>query len=280
VSFDTLLTVLFVVVFIVLPLVSRVLRERNRPPASRQPPARPRAPGSTPAETAPTSGQGNGGQEGTGQEGTGGSDLPAWVVEAQRRVREARERATAQASTRPEQAGTLVSEDPFGPPVPADRQRTMVPEDPFRGRGGSRTGDRKLVPGDAFEKGLVGPGDAQRAGPGLGREGVPPVPDPGAGRETASEAERRTRTDAGEAFGMPGRQAPRPRAASEEGPRAGGAPARAQRHPWPDGARLAGVGQLRFDREAIVSGLIWHEILDEPAWKRRRGRAPSRPRSR
>jgi len=276
VSFDTLLTVLFVVVFIVLPLVSRVLRERNRPPTGRQGPARPPATGDTAAEPAPPSGQGDSGQ---GDSGPG--DLPAWVAEAQRRVREARERATAEASTRPETRRTLVSEDPFEPLAPADRQRTMVPEDPFRGRPRPPTAGRKpLVPEDPFEKGLVGPGDAQRAGPGLGREGVPASPGPRAGRETASEAERRTRTDAGEAFPTQGRQPRRRRTASEEQPGPFGSPARARRHAGPGGARLMGVAQLRFDREAIVSGLIWHEILDEPAWKRRRGRAPSRPRSR
>ncbi len=283
-SFDALLTLLFVVVFIVLPLVSRVLRERNRPPTSRQGPARPSAPGGSPAEQAPPSGQG---------------DLPEWVAEAQRRVREARERATAEASTRPEQGRTLVSEDPFAPLAPADRSRTMVPEDPFRGQprpsgqGRSMVPDdpfrgrprpsgqgRSLVPDDPFEKGLVGPGDAQRAGPGLGREGMPPTSGPQAGRETAGEAELRTRTAAGDAPPRARQRERRPAAASDEMRRPGAMPAHARRHAGRDGARLVGVGKLRFDRESIVSGLIWHEILDEPAWKRRRGRVPSRPRSR
>jgi hypothetical protein len=265
VSFDTLLTVLFVVVFIVLPLVSRVLRERNRPPTSGQGPARPPAPGGSPAEQAPPSGQG---------------DLPEWVAEAQRRVREARERATAEASTLPEQSRTLVSEDPFQPLAPADRQRTMVPEDPFRGRPRVPTRGRSLVPEDPFEKGLVGPEDARRAGTGLGREGMAPAAGPRARRETAGEAELRTATAAGEAPSGARRRQRRPPAAVDEVWRPGGMPAHARRHAGRDGARLLGVGQLRFDRDAIVSGLIWHEILDEPAWKRLRGRVPSRRRSR
>jgi len=248
VSFDTLLTVLFVVVFIVLPLVSRVLRERNRPPTSRQGPARPPASGDAPAEPAPPVRRGDGGQ----------TDLPAWLAEAQRRVREARERATAEASTRPQQGRTLVSEDPFAPLAPRDRSPTMVPEDPFRGPGRAGKGERKLVPEDPFERGLVGPDDAQRAGPGLGREGAPPR------RPQEPRPPRREK-----------RQSP----IEEVGvPRA--VRGHVRRHAGHDGARLVGVGHVRFDREAIVSGLIWHEILDEPAWKRLRGRVPSRRRLR
>ena len=88
-SFDTLLTLVFVVVFIVLPLVSRVLRERNRPPTAQRGGTPPRAPEGTVLDGTPPAADG---------------ELPAWLAEAQRRVREARERATAEAST---QSGTL-----------------------------------------------------------------------------------------------------------------------------------------------------------------------------
>lgn len=265
-SFDTLLTVLFVVVFIVLPLVSRVLRERNRPPTSRQGTARPPAPGGAPAGQASPGGDG---------------DLPDWVAEAQRRVGEARERANTEASTQRKEDRSLVPEDPFGTLAPADRRGRMVPEDPFRGQGPARAQERTLVAGDPFEKGLVGAEEAQRAGPGLGREGASSPPARGPRSETAVGAERRTRAEAGEA--RPARDL---EAELQSRPGTGALPGgsgsltharrRARRH----GARLGDVGQLRFDREAIVSGLIWHEILDEPAWKRRRGRVPSRPRSR
>ncbi len=270
-SFDTLLTVVFVVVFIVLPLVSRVLRERNRPPSSRGGPARPPAPGDTPTATTSPDRQGQGD---TGQGDGEQSDLPAWVLEAQRRVREARERAGAEASTQPPRRGTLVSEDPFEPLAPADRRRTMVPEDPFRGAARSGAGERKLVPEDPFERSLVGPGDAQRAGPGLGREGAPPPP-PAARSATEATPPRRPVPPRAP------RREDRPRAPSsveEGGPRVMRTGTR--RHGGHAGARLVGVGQVRFDREAIVRGLIWHEILDEPAWKRLRGRVPSRRRSR
>jgi hypothetical protein len=80
VSFDTLLTVVFVVVFIVLPLVSRVLRERNRPPTAQRGATPPRAPEGTVLDGTPPVAEG---------------ELPAWLAEAQRRVREARERAGA-----------------------------------------------------------------------------------------------------------------------------------------------------------------------------------------
>jgi hypothetical protein len=266
VSFDTLLTVVFVVVFIVLPLVSRVLRERNRPPTAQRGNTPPRTPeGTAPDRTAPPA----------------EAELPAWLAEAQRRVREARERATAEASTRSGRPRSLVPDDPFETVAPADRQHPLVPEDANGSQPQVRPVGRSLVPDDPFGDDLVGTGGAQRSGAGLGREGAPPMmPSDGTRPESAVAAERRARAEASDRPQRPPRQERQRRPRPGREPSSAEAPAHRRRRGWRDGARLEGVGQLRFDREAIVSGLIWHEILDEPAWKRRRGRAPSRPRSR
>ncbi len=263
-SFDTLLTLVFVVVFIVLPLVSRVLRERNRPPTAQRGGTPPRAPEGTVLDGTPPAADG---------------ELPAWLAEAQRRVREARERATAEASTQSGRSRSLVPDDPFETVAPADRPHPLVPEDANRGKPQVRPVGRSLVPQDPFEDDLAGAGGAQRGAAGLGREGVPPMmPSAGTRPESAVAAERRARAEASDR--PPSKQERQRRPGPRVEPTSAGAPAYRRRRGWHDGARLGGVGQLRFDREAIVSGLIWHEILDEPAWKRRRGRVPSRPRSR
>ncbi len=265
-SFDTLLTVVFVVVFIVLPLVSRVLRERNRPPTAQRGATPPRAPEGTVLDGTPPVAEG---------------ELPAWLAEAQRRVREARERAAGEASTQSRRSRSLVPEDPFETVAPADRPHPLVPEDADRGQPQGRPVGRSLVPDDPFGDALAGAGGAQRGGSGLGREGVPPMmPSDRTRPESAVAAERRARAEASDQPQRPPKQERQRRPGPVTEPTSAGASAYRRRRGWHDGARLGGVGQLRFDREAIVSGLIWHEILDEPAWKRRRGRAPSRPRSR
>ncbi len=232
-SLDTLLSVLFVVVFIVLPLVSRVLQARNRPKAG----GRPMPPSAGPPRDA----------------------VPPWLAEAQRRVREAQARGSGAPDAPP-----LVREDPFGTPTVPPASRELVPTDeapplapPVR-QGG-------LVPEDPFEGGLFGPrGDT--ASP-LGREGSPDVARRGTAQRRALAFELGALREIEDVL------------EAEVGATAvqrGGTRPPAS----PVGARLGPVGQLRFEREAIVRGLIWHEILDQPAWLRRRGRRSSRLRSR
>jgi len=269
VSFGTILSLLFLLIFIVLPLLSRVMRQGPQA-GSGAPGRRPQPPGRPQPR-----------QPGDAAQGQGGT--PPWLAEAQRRVREARGEAEPQASTAPP-GRPLVPQDPFGPAVrPGDATlvpedaaapyvpaggRTLVPEDaaaPYVPAGGRTLvpGERPggLVPEDPFERGLVGDASAGQQDATLGREGTPP----------------------GRPIGSPQRE-PRPRRdeaamrGSGRGAAARSAAAYGRRRQARAGARLGPVDLLRFDRRAIVNGLIWHEILDEPAWKRRR--ASSRPRSR
>ncbi|HKI57731.1 MAG TPA: hypothetical protein VKA00_00770 [Trueperaceae bacterium] len=272
-SLDTLLSVLFLLVFIVLPLLSRAFRQG------------PRAGGGGPQQRPPASPE--------------DAEAPPWLAEAQRRVREARqavgearergqatpERSAPDASPSPRQR-TLVSEDPFERAEWPSGERTLVPEDPFR-QASPRSRGGGMVSEDPFERGLVaGPGTARagatHADDTLGREGVPaprPRPtaasgrgaprneEPAPGMEDASRARRRRARSGG--VRLMGGDADDP-TVSAHGRRRGGAA----------GARVRSVDLMRFDGRAIVSGLIWHEILDEPAWKRRSWRTSSRPRSR
>lgn len=261
-SLDTLLSILFVVVFIVLPLVSRALRRSSGTPSGPSRPARPSQPpgegSAAPNEAAPG--------------GASAGEGPPWLVEAQRRVREAQARGAAEASTEasrpaPQAGGTLVPEDPFGELGRANGGEAAAPSAPPAPPSWAPPAQRSLVPQDPFGKGLAEGAGERRAGPLLGREGepaagdVPPStqrePQPPPGPRALQWGERR-----------------RGRASSGWGAVAG-----AYGRPHREGmsARLGVVGLLRFEREAIVRGLIWHEILDEPAWKRRRGR-PLSPR--
>lgn len=311
-SLDTLLSILFLLVFIVLPLLSRAFRQGSPPGRSSGRETSGRPPASAP--------------------GPERADEPPWLAEAQRRVREARDAAgearkqvsgrgsDAEASTAPRErplvsgdpfgqgeprpsGRTLVPEEPFGRQRPRPGQRTLVPEEPFGRRAGPAPGGTlvpedpfqgtpapsrpgSLVPEDPFERGLAGRG-AEPPVPGhaddtLGREGGP-VPRVGpttaprmAGAEVGAEG----------AGARPGRGR-RGRRSGKTGSTVEGTmtvtlvtPAYGRRRGRSAGARLGPVDLLRFDRKAIVGGLVWHEILDEPAWKRRQRRASSRPRSR
>lgn len=285
-SLGTLLSILFLLVFIILPLLSRAFRQGSGPgTGSPQRPVRP---------------------------GADDEELPPWLAEAQRRVREARgEAGEVTERTRP---------DPQASSSP--RERPLVPDDPFQ-RSGRREGGRSLVPGDPFqdaprprtEGGLVpedpfgqahapdrggtlvredplGRGLVRGTGTGgsggahvhdtLGREGVPvPRMRPTTARSGGEAAAEGRRVTTAEHVG-PGRR----RAVGGGSRFTGGVsaaftmPAYGRRRGGGGGARLSPVDLMRFDRRAIVTGLVWHEILDEPAWKRRPRRASSRPRSR
>jgi len=264
INFDALLTLLFLVVFFVLPLLSRVMRGRGRPPTTR-PGGAPQRPGGP-----PTQGAGAPGERPTGPVVGGEQDTPAWLREAQRRVRDAQTGGRASAGA----PSPAPSPTPSGAPSGAllrPRPGTLVPEDPF-GRRLMERPDAGRAGGLGREGGKPAAGRVPRsaappAGPhahdSLGREGLPPR-----GRRAAASA------------GWTAASARRAPAGSH---RSSPYALRAVRtRPLGDrrGARLGAGDLLRFDRGSIVRGLIWHEILDEPAWKRRYGRKPSRPRSR
>ncbi len=298
-SFDTVLSLLFLLVFIVLPVLSRILRRRAGTPRAGSESAERTTPGRPPSADV-------------------GGEVPPWLAEAQRRVREAREaerggargpaepaaptgadsgaapetRGGVGAPARPAETGDrplvpqdvghamvppaergLVRQDaghPMAPP--AERglvrqdaghpmapppERGLVPGDPFEVPTAPRA--RPLVPEDPFAKGL-----ARRVG----------ASEEGAAARAAGEARapRQGATAPGEIEYVVIEAVARRRRARHR--------TRMRRHAPHGRARLEVVDLLRFEREAVVSGLIWHEILDEPAWKRRRRRASSRPRSR
>jgi hypothetical protein len=273
VSLDTLLSILFLLVFIVLPLLSRAMRKSSQ--------QRPGAPPRPPQGNMPDFGE---------------ADAPPWLAEAQRRVREARGEGPAEASTSAPGGRPLVSGDPFTELEPSQRGRQMVPEDP-QGRAFAPPGgplvqadaadrpyvppaDGKLVPEDPFGGGLMGtgsqPGQAG-AGPQAAQGGGQAAARPAAAQPPARPAvpvpaERREYEVAVVAVEAGGKgSAERAWTAT---------PAHMRRRRGRGGARLRAMGVQRFSGRDVVSGLIWHEILDEPAWKRRQRRASSRPRSR
>src|SRR5690606_13173234 len=127
---------------------------------------------------------------------------------------------------------------------PATQAAAATP--PRTGRSG-----RPLVASDPFERGLVG-GEQQRPAPpaSLGREGAvrSGVPQ----RASAPPQLARARSV------IEGADAPTVRRwATTRTP--------TRRNDEGLGARLGALGLDRMDRSTILHGLIWHEILDEPA---------------
>ena len=295
IDFDTLLSLLFLVFFVGLPLLSRVMRQRNR---NQAPPGRG---GDTPSDRGAAADRGQ-----ATRTQPRADDLPAWVREAQRRVQEAERRAR--------DAG---SGGPTADAVPPSRSPAAGP----RQVGGRPIGrplvDPSLVPEDPFDGTLMGPGQARRGaqdglgregmapssappprrptlggppGGGLGREGAaPPAGGPGSlARSASAPAARRGRSrSVGQYGAFVASRAPASRRRGkrpiDEAADAGTLRRRertARRAGRAPGATLGAVDLVRTDRVSLVRALIWHEILDEPASKRRPGRPSSRLRSR
>jgi hypothetical protein len=286
VSFDleTLLGLLFFVVFIVLPLVtrSRSKQQRGRPGVPQRPPGQ-GAQGRTVPGTG-AAGQGGtpttlgrtttasrgaaGGRQGGASTASGTpSDSPlAMLEEIRRRVQEAQERertagrggggggsgsaTPASTSTSARPATTTTGS------AAATSAATQAP--PSTGRSG-----RPLVASDPFERGLVG-GAEQRPAPSapLGREGAVRSEVPQRASAPPQLARSRSTID--------GADVPTVR-------RWATARAATRRNGDGLGARLGALGLDRMDRSTILHGLIWHEILDEPAAYRRLRRQRSRP---
>lgn len=266
IDLDTLLGLLFFVVFFVLPVLSRA--------RSKQPPqGRTGAPSPGRTASAPTASGGSGGasnprpsamgggrpQAGTASQGTPTQGAPppdsplAMLEEIRRRVQEAQER---------ERAGKRQAGQPdptraaSAPRAPASR--------PAANSAGAPAG-RGLVSSDPFERGLVS-GEPRRPPPAsaLGREG----------RTTATvtaDPLRVERLPARRKGTIEGPEAPAARRATQ-------APADKRRRDAGLGARLGALGLDRLDRATVLHGLVWHEILDEPAAYRRLRRQRSRPR--
>lgn len=295
---DALLGILFFIVFVVLPMITGA-RKKGRGQ-------------SRPQQGAP--GQGRAGQAGTpaaqGRPGApaGGSpaqggpvasssqrgDHPASATleEIRRRVQEAQERERQREAERSsgrrgqttasarQSSGSLVSSDPFEgrlvsasgktisgeplgregsasqwpPPEPdllAGQQPTSVIGREGAGAGSPR-GTITGRPSTLGREGVVGSsqqGGARQTSGGLGRMGAPSG---GLGREGEPKRRRRATTlELGSASG-------RPEGATY-------------------GAKVGRAALVNADREGILRGLIWHEILKEAPGKKLLRRTRSRP---
>ncbi len=286
---DTVLGVLFFVVFVVIPLFSGARKGgRTRP---RTGTGRSSAPGRGAA--APTA-------------NAAGDEPPVTLAEIRRRVEEAQRREEERARLRRtggERAagpGSLVTSDPFegrlvsaperkladlGGSVPAGLGREGRPEaSAGQPAGGYLIGPEGAAP-DPFGTGgyVLGregaPAPATRpAGAVLGREGAPPS----VTRRRASVLGREGVGGRAPSVGGLGREGvplgPRPSvaplvgssradrrsaraAAAEIGKEAaaGGRPGAG-----PAGATLGRAWALRTDKESILAGLVWHEVLGRP----------------
>lgn len=260
IDLDTLLGLLFFVVFFVLPVLSRARSKQppqgrtGAPPAGRTAPAPTASSGAGRASNPGPSAAGSGRpQASTAPQGAPPPDSPlAMLEEIRRRVQEAQERERA--GRQPTgQAGT--SRATTAPRAPAARPTTASAGAPA-GRG--------PVSSDPFERGLAS-GEPRRPPPAsaLGREGRSATVTADPLRVERLPARRKGSIDGPEAPAA-GRTAP--------------APADKRRKDAGVGARLGALGLDRLDRATVLHGLVWHEILDEPAAYRRLRRQRSRPR--
>lgn len=290
---DNLLGLLFFVVFIVLPIFARGNKkakgQQPQGPAGRRPSTGPSGapqqaasaqPRSVPLPGQPTASADRGASSTITLE-----EIRRRVEDAQRRELESRRGAQASTAT-PGSAGSLpatrpprrglVSSDPFENTLVGDstvagmgREGVSVsPESGYQaviGREGTRP-QSQARPTVLGREGSLPSGSARSPGV-LGREGL-------AGREGPSGAARR----APRSTGTPG---PLGREGADRSARAAAAVIGAtsdltRRQGGAAGSKLSPIGPLRFDRPAIMQGLIWHEILGEPPSIRRLRRTRSR----
>lgn len=260
-DFEAILGLLFFIVFVVLPLVQGNKRKQQQQ-QRRQEDARsanqPAVPQASAQPWQPTT------ISGPPPAQPGSRDpLLATMEEIRRRVREAQERedAARRPGGQPRASAT----------VPATAQTSQ----PSRG---------SLVGADPFESTLVSaPGrtlsggtyDPSRGGaqstPSPARPSPPrPVPPPSLGREGVSQELKVERLG-------PLRPSVRP-SVSERDPKLMKPFARGQLRPGESGARIGAGPLLTIDKESILRGLIWHEVLSEP-WilKHRRRKHPGAP---
>ena len=275
-SFETILGIIFFIVFFILPAFSKkkgapedeaAPKPPTAKPGGEAEPGRPVAP--APAQPqraqgqarASTAGQGAPNQQAPKGRGplTAGSIEEA-LEEIRARVREAqmqedagrptapvaRKRQQAQAQQQPPQpSGQLVKGDAGGSLVSGEARHI--------GDTGSRVPKSSL----GREGGAAAPGRAPAAGArqsSLGREGV------SAPIEVSRRSRDRTRRTTSEITDSP---VPGARKAGALPPGA------------PPAARLT-APVLATDRSSLISGMIWHEVLSEPAAKRRLRRTRSR----
>lgn len=280
-SFETILGIIFFIVFFVLPALNR--KKPDKDEAGPEAPAEP-ADGRTqegPAQARPATDAPAGqprtrpAQASTDQQGSpaprastsrGGGPLTAGSIEEaleeiRARVRDAQQQEESQRGSTSARRSSSQSSAP--------RKGRTVKSD---------TGGGGLVSGEARRKGETGSGPGRSV---AGREraaasGARPTPDQAArstrGADSVAEPlevvrrsrdkARRARQEVSDPTGQPG-------TAQDGLPRGGGGAARLGA-PGVPGARA-----LATDRRSLVTGMIWHEILSEPAAKRRLRRTRS-----
>ena len=284
IDFDTILGLLFFVVFVVLPLVSRARKGSGTPGQPGQPgqPPRPGMPGAPGPGTQGRQAQG-GGQTAQrqlmGQPTAQAAPPPArpgspmaTLEEIRRRVMEAQEReeqarrlresgqgamragqpqaSTAQAPTARPAGGSLVSAPPSS--IGGSQPRpTIAGNQPGHPQHGSRPLAQDAQGAQRARELLLESFTHAPSQGGLGREGPPP----GTVRPTVKPRTRSTVAAV----------------ASAE------AAAYKQRQPGPLRSRLGSPALVELSRDGILKGLLWHEVLSEPVARRMR-RTRSRPR--
>jgi len=260
-SFGDLLVVLLFVVFVILPSITRSQQRRGGAPgAPGRPPARPRtgAPSGAPVRgepaAAPGAGEASGGTRDTATfPPLDDDDLARRLAEARARVQRAMEARGTPATPvapaddpRARAAAPLVSGSArtlSGAPVGAGADARS------RGRGSLVSGGARTLSGAPVGAGSASGG--RPPSPFLGREGRSP------GLAARSSAD--TRADDG-----PAARDLRAKAPQLEVERLGaGAP-----------VRELDRGTLRFDPDALLSGIVWHQVLGAPRARRRVGGGP------
>jgi len=258
---DNLLGLLFFVVFILLPIVSRSRkRQQQRPKDGRTATGAPTGPtqGRASTRSVPLPGQ-------AAASADRGSSATITLEEIRRRVEEAQRRELQ--SRQGSQSST--SSQAFAPSAPAAKpvRRGLVASDPF---------EQTLV-GGAAPAGMGREGPAGEAGTPyqsvLGREGY--AIEPTQARPSILGRQGARTSGSTRAPGLRGRggtdRTARAAAAAigeADDPRQLGGPGTS--------SKLSPTGLLRFDRRSILQGMIWHEILGDPPSSKRPRRTRSR----
>ncbi len=265
IGFEEILGLVFFVFFVVVPLFSK----KNKPP-TKGGPAAGGAPASSPRSGAPSSGAPTA-SAGPRAGGPVVSDARqaepgSWreiLQEVQRRVAEAevRESGGSVTPSEPRRATTGMPQARTDGPLVRERASGSLVSGgttSASASGGGLVTSRPggLVTSDPFGGGLV---SGRPAAAGMGREGLMSSP--------LEEAEplRVTR------LSSRSRQPDDPNAATVTTRRRGQSVAAKMGAPMPEGPKL-----LRTGRDDILRGMIWHEILSEPAALKRPRRTTSR----